>query len=151
MTPAETASLPPEPTPTTPAETASAAPKPTQAPKPPEKVGAVPIRFVGTWTGPVTQSGSNAGQYPVKMTVTGGELGEQVGTVEYLTLDCSGHLELSEASPYRLSVTEVITEGRFNCSETVVLFLTYQSNGKLTYGFKTDDARGTATLTKSGS
>jgi serine/threonine protein kinase len=111
--------------------------------------GKIESRFVGTWTGMITQPGSPNSPYPTLITIaSGGRLTEVVGTSAYSTLSCKGDLKLIDSTKAKLVVEEHITDGS-GCTSLVVLTLTYRSSGSLNYSFRAGNSRGYGVLKKS--
>lgn len=107
----------------------------------------VPLDFLGKWSGDVSQPRGKTSKYPVEITIIPGELNEPVGTSSYSTLGCGGDLYLLESTSSKIIVEERLTSGFTRCGNRVVIDLTYNNDGTLTYYFK-EAGSGTATLRK---
>jgi hypothetical protein len=99
----------------------------------------VPKSFVGTWRGPIDQSGSKP--YSVIATVTSGAVGDSLGTVEYPELQCQGIWRLESGTANSIRVTELI-DGGTTCIQTVSITLILQ-DGQLRYYIEDPQVRGT--------
>ncbi len=86
--------------------------------------------YEGRWAGLLRQSGSQ--EYSVKVSYTGGKVGERVATVDYPSLGCSGHWILTEESPGGVRVREEITKNS-TCIPTVEIGLTRSGSDRLLY------------------
>lgn len=123
---------------------ATSAAQPAQPATPP---GTVATRFHGTWVGSIEQGNSPLSPYPVTITITGGPLGQRVGTSDYVTLDCGGHLVLASATDSQIVVQENLrTQGE--CLDKTQIILTANADGTLDYhieaaGFFVSEATGT--------
>jgi hypothetical protein len=94
---------------TTPAtETATLAPGPAGA--------TVPDAFVATWSGTGTQV-NPAVEWPVTITITGGGVGDVVGTSDYPGQACGGELILRGATADAIVLTEQLTYGLDSCTD----------------------------------
>ncbi|MFF1822126.1 hypothetical protein ACFVWG_32765 [Kribbella sp. NPDC058245] len=99
----------------------------------------VPKGFVGTWRGPIDQSGSKP--YSVIVTVASGAVGDSLGTVEYPELQCQGIWRLESGTANSIRVTELI-DGGTTCIQTVSITLILQ-DGQLRYYIEDPQVRGT--------
>ncbi|MFI5732725.1 hypothetical protein ACIA49_21590 [Kribbella sp. NPDC051587] len=99
----------------------------------------VPKGFVGTWRGPIDQSGSKP--YSVIATVTSGAVGDSLGTVEYPELQCQGIWRLESGTANSIRVTELI-DGGTTCIQTISITLILQ-DGQLRYYIEDPQVRGT--------
>ena len=72
---------------------------------------------LGYWDGTVTQHGpgTTIQSYFVEMTVKGSAPGATAGTIDYPSLHCSGHLQLSSAQGILQVYREQITSGPSGC------------------------------------
>lgn len=104
----------------------------TTSTQPAPRPGTVPDRFLGTWVGSV-KNRSSVSPYPVRITLTPGSLGQRFGTSEYVTLQCSGYLILSNATDSELIIQENIQSGQNNCVNAVPVTLTANSDESLEY------------------
>ena len=105
-------------------------------------------KFIGTWTGLITQPGSANSPYPTVITIaSGGRLAEVVGTSAYSTLDCKGDLTLDDSTKTKIVVEEHITDGP-GCTPIVVITLTYRSGGTLYYSLEDNNSRAYGVLKK---
>jgi hypothetical protein len=79
-------------------------------------------RFIGNWSGIGIQENPH-GEWPVGITITGGELGEIVGTSVYLEQSCGGDLILEDFSDTEIVLHEQLTYGQDACADngTIVL------------------------------
>jgi hypothetical protein len=110
----------------------------------------LPQRFRGTWEGTV---GTPSFQSPVTIQLTGGNVGEVVGTIDYAAMPCRGTLALRGvvADGNRVELTEAITSGP--CPfEGPTVTLTLQTSGSLAYAWTHPDqsAVSSGTLTRTG-
>ncbi|WP_328350899.1 serine/threonine protein kinase [Streptomyces sp. NBC_00445] len=106
---------------------ASGAGSSTKSPK------ASPADYKGKWTGNVRET--DGGLYSIKVNYTGGKLSDQVATVEYPSLDCSGRWILTMDTGNSVQVREEITEesSPLNCVDEVDIVLTPADDGSLGY------------------
>lgn len=106
---------------------ASGAGSSTKSPK------ASPADYKGKWTGNVRET--DGGLYSIKVNYTGGKLSDQVATVEYPSLDCSGRWILTMDTGNAVQVREEITEesSPLNCVDEVDIVLTPADDGSLGY------------------
>ncbi|WP_367319342.1 serine/threonine-protein kinase [Streptomyces sp. HUAS ZL42] len=120
---------------------ASGAASSTKSPK------ASPAAYEGKWTGNVREPDSDL--YSIKVDYTGGKLGDQVATVDYPSLACSGRWILTLDTGYSVQVREEITKesSPLNCVDEVDIVLTPSGDGSLRY--KVTSAGDTATLQRS--
>lgn len=143
---------------------ANSAPSPTATPQPSDHApsqrsaappGAAPLqptadpgdidpRFLGRWTGVITDHGAKPVDFSALITINPGHLSEAIGESEYGSMSCHGTLTLVSATKVRLVVEERITKGF--CKERVLITLTYQSSGTLHYEYKLVTITGTGTL-----
>ncbi|MDX6743421.1 serine/threonine-protein kinase [Actinocorallia sp. A-T 12471] len=98
---------------------------------------AVPDAFLGTWRGEVVRTGDKKAEYPVTVTLTGGALGERIGTSE--ARGCTRDLTLTKADGVQLLVIESGTGQGCAGAAPVTLSLT---GADLVYGL--DDGATTA-------
>ncbi|MCA4995157.1 cutinase family protein [Tsukamurella tyrosinosolvens] len=87
-------------------------------------------KFLGTWTGAISQPGTGRPNYSVKMTLSE-SAGKVVGSVAYPELGCSGAISDGSISNGVLVVQETINSGS-GCVSTVRIELR-ESGGKLGY------------------
>jgi hypothetical protein len=73
-------------------------------------------------------------------------LAEEIGESEYSSTGCRGTLKLISATKTKLVVEEQIYEGEENCTDVVLITLTYQEPQRLGYKYKLTFTRGTGTL-----
>ncbi|WP_326594947.1 serine/threonine-protein kinase [Streptomyces sp. NBC_01803] len=93
--------------------------------------------FTGTWEGTVDE-GDGTPPYDVIVEYSGGEVGEQVATVDYTRLECGGTWTLREATDYRVDVLEHLTFGQTECVDEVDITLTPVDENTLRYSFVND-------------
>ena len=91
--------------------TPATADKPAQAPS-----GAVPDQFIATWSGRGVQE-NPYGEWAVTISITGGEVGEIVGTSEYPEESCGGNLVLQEVTADSIVMREQLTYGQETCAD----------------------------------
>lgn len=106
--------------------------------------------FVGTtWTGTGYQE-SPANTWPVTITLTGGNEGEVVGTIDYPTLGCGGEIILTEVNTEddfgSFWAQEHITYGQDNCIDGG-RFLFHLSEGAFLLNFEWTSPSGPTTAT----
>jgi hypothetical protein len=85
-----------------------------------------PIEYIGEWTGFADQY--NGGAWPMEMTITGGKVGEQIGTINYPSLGCGGELILMEIRINELVLREKITSG-WRCVNNGIIYLGLDGEG----------------------
>ncbi|MCT9079199.1 serine/threonine-protein kinase [Streptomyces fulvoviolaceus] len=109
---------------------------------------ASPADYEGNWTGNVREADS--GLYSVKVNYTGGKLGDQVATVEYPSLACSGRWILTMDTGHSVQVREEITEesSPSNCVDQVDIVLTPSGDGSLRYEVTSVEDTGTLQRSK---
>jgi hypothetical protein len=78
--------------------------------------------FIGIWDGVGIQENPH-GEWPVAISITGGGLGEIVGTSVYLEQSCGGNLILQDFSDTEIVLLEQLTYGQAACADngTIVL------------------------------
>lgn len=79
---------------------------------PPFIPGTIPPRFIGSWSGSVTQDGY--APYPAEIDVSGGSVGTTIATGTYESLGCTVHWTLKEANMSTIVVRETVDQGS-NC------------------------------------
>jgi hypothetical protein len=80
------------------------------------------LPFVGIWDGTGIQENPH-GEWPVGIIITGGSVGEVVGTSVYSEQSCGGNLILQEISDTEMVLLEQLTYGQGACADngTIVL------------------------------
>jgi hypothetical protein len=108
---------------------------------------ASPADYKGKWTGNVREGDGDL--YSIKVNYTGGKLSDQVATVEYPSLQCSGRWILTMDTGNSVQVREEITEesSPLNCVDEVDIILTPADDGSLRY--KVTSVEDTGTLRRS--
>ncbi|GCB42982.1 serine/threonine-protein kinase [Streptomyces sp. NL15-2K] len=121
---------------------ASGAASATKSPK------ASPADYKGKWTGNVRESDGDL--YSIKANYTGGKIGDQVATVEYPSLECSGRWILTMDTGHSVQVREEITKesSPWNCVDEVDVVLTPLDDGSLRYKVKSAEDTGTLQRSK---
>ncbi|MFE6411813.1 serine/threonine-protein kinase [Streptomyces sp. NPDC057837] len=89
--------------------------------------------YEGRWIGNVREADDDL--YSITVDYKGGELGDQVATVEYPSLACSGRWILTMDTGRSVQVREEITEesSPLNCVDEVDIVLTPSGDGSLRY------------------
>jgi hypothetical protein len=97
---------------------------------------ASPADYQGQWTGNVREPDDDL--YSIKLDYKGGKIGDQVATVEYPSLACSGRWILTMDTGHSVQVREEITEesSPLNCADEVDIVLTPAGEGSLRYEVK---------------
>lgn len=98
--------------------------------------------YKGKWNGTIRDGDS---EYTVKVDYAGGDVGDQVATVEYPSLECRGRWTLSGESAGVVRIREKITEDRtlFGCIDMVDITLTPLGDDSLRYEIPGNDDTGT--------
>lgn len=109
---------------------------------------ASPADYKGKWTGNIRES--DGGLYSVQVNYKGGEIGDQVATVEYPSLACSGRWVLTMDTGQSVQVREEITKesSPSNCVDEVDLILTPSGDGSLRYEVTSVEDTGTLRRSK---
>jgi hypothetical protein len=113
--------------------------------------GSVDKRFIGRWSGTVTEYKSNGEprtKYTVVLNIRAGRAGSTVGSSRYAKLKCSGELKLEAATATRLNLRERIVTGRANCMDSVPMTLTHRKDGALDYVVPVDSTPSRGRLTR---
>ncbi len=94
---------------------------------------ASPADYQGQWTGNVREPDDDL--YSIKLDYKGGRIGDQVATVEYPSLACSGRWILTMDTGHSVQVREEITEesSPLNCADEVDIVLTPAGGDSLRY------------------
>ncbi len=71
----------------------------------------MPARFLGNWTGTLTDNTGVEGPQAVRLTLAGGEVGTLVGTVSYPNVGCGYALRLTQEAENQLQLDEEIQSG----------------------------------------
>ncbi|BBC36476.1 hypothetical protein SGFS_077700 [Streptomyces graminofaciens] len=106
--------------------------------------GRLPTEFSGAWVGTATELDSDSvDSYRVRLELTGGDLGGEVGEIHYemAASECHGVVTLTGMNPDNAAVTlgEYIESG--NCVKGGRIILTAEPDGVLDFaytGFKRD-------------
>ncbi|MGW6731891.1 serine/threonine-protein kinase [Streptomyces sp. NPDC055013] len=108
---------------------------------------ASPADYKGKWTGNIRESDGSL--YSIQVNYKGGEIGDQVATVEYPSLACSGRWVLTMDTGHSVQVREEITKESdpLNCVDEVDLILTPSGDGGL--GYQVTSVEDTGTLRRS--
>ncbi|MGX1501752.1 UNVERIFIED_CONTAM: serine/threonine protein kinase [Streptomyces graminofaciens] len=128
------------------ARSASSPPGDGSSPGPTKSASGKSFAYEGRWSGLLQQDGSQ--QYTVKVSYTGGKVGERVATVDYPTLGCGGHWILTEESPEGVRVREEITKNS-TCVTEVAIRLTRSGSDRLLYEI-TDPATVVGSMDRNG-
>ncbi|MEV7082063.1 serine/threonine-protein kinase [Streptomyces sp. NPDC093516] len=95
-----------------------------------------PAAYEGRWTGNVREPDDDL--YSIELDYKGGKIGDQVATVEYPSLACSGRWILTMDTGRSVQVREEITEesSPMNCVDEVDIVLTPEGGDSLRYEVK---------------
>jgi len=132
--------------------TGSPAPPTTGTPapgtSPSAAAGQLPAGMVGTWTGTGTvTAGSDSARFTVTISLTGGAVGNVVGTSTYPAAPCTGNLTLVNVGT-KVEVSEHITTRTDDCFDST-LYLAVDASGHLLYHFDDEGyGVGDATLSR---
>ncbi|MDO0909973.1 serine/threonine-protein kinase [Streptomyces sp. DT2A-34] len=109
---------------------------------------ASPADYKGKWTGNVRESDGDL--YSIKVDYKGGKLGDQVATVDYPSLACSGRWILTMDTGHSVQVREEITKesSPLNCVDEVDIVLTPSGDGSLRYKVTSVEDAGTLQRSK---
>ena len=115
-----------------------------------EPMASLPAEYLGTWEGTGVQV-NPAAEWPMVVDLTGGGVGEVVGTISYPSLGCGGDFVLRSAGGGAVEVTEDITVGTDVCVDGLTR-LALASDGTLIYEWTSPDgaSRASATLVLTG-
>ncbi|MEJ8672153.1 hypothetical protein WKI71_38845 [Streptomyces sp. MS1.AVA.1] len=93
---------------------------------------------------------SDGSLYSIQVNYTGGKIGDQVATVEYPSLACSGRWILTMDTGHSVQVREEITKesSPMNCVDEVDLILTPSGDGALRYEVTSVEDTGTLQRSK---
>lgn len=108
-------------------------PEPRPDPRPQAEPNTVPSRFIGTWTGSVTQDDYPRSPYPVTVRITSGAVGQTVATAQYPSLECQVHWTLKQANSGEMVIRETVDQGP-ECVNIDVT-LTLLDDGTMRYVF----------------
>ncbi len=109
------------------AQQSSAAPAPTA----PARTYDMPSGFPGSWSGSVGQSGSAA--YTVKISLTNGDIGDNVGRASYPELGCVADLFLTDVTSSAIRVQGKLIVNSYNNCVAATLDLTLRSRSAMDY------------------
>lgn len=109
---------------------------------------ASPADYKGKWTGNVRESDGSL--YSIQVNYKGGKIGDQVATVEYPSLACSGRWILTMDTGHSVQVREEITKesSPMNCVDEVDLILTPSGDDALRYEVTSVEDTGTLQRSK---
>jgi len=106
------------------------------------QAGEVPDKFLGTWSGGITQQNPPIPPYSLSVAIKQGHTGATIASGNYTGTDpCTVHWSLLSSSSSQLVVNEVVDSG--NCFNNVQVTLTDLNNGSLGYDFENGNGRGT--------
>ncbi|MGY2894104.1 hypothetical protein [Deinococcus sp. UYEF24] len=89
----------------------------------------------GSWNGTVYQRDTRS-TYPVKLKVNAAPMvGKSAGSSDYPSLGCGGTLVAVRREGRTAVVREVLRYGQEACLDNILLYLTPNRNGTLTYAF----------------
>lgn len=110
----------------------------------------LPAALRGEWRSPdPADQPSSDTTYYVHLTLTGGAVGGDVGTVDYPGLDCSGKVSLVQVDPGMVTLTETITDdpGEISCTPRGTVALTLDGDVlSLSYTLQSGEPTMTARL-----
>jgi hypothetical protein len=126
---------------------ANASHETTRSPSPtpsPSHGPVTPAAFTGSWTGQVRQPPTDT--YNVSVSFAAGAAS---GTISYSGTDfsCSGALNLTAATPTRLTLSQGIIQGQSNCENGQVT-ITLMSAGSIYFSFHSDGPIAAGTLSR---
>lgn len=103
---------------------------PSGVPAQPSGTPEIPAAYVGTWTGRGSQDNDSYIKFSLRLTITGGKVGELIGTATYDgTFSCQRDLELQAVSRDRVSLYQEDSACRGGNDVELVF-----DNGGLKYG-----------------
>ncbi|ROO83566.1 serine/threonine protein kinase [Actinocorallia herbida] len=105
----------------------------------------VPEGFLGTWQGRVVRAGDKGAGQKLTITLTGGGLGDKVGTSEHAGPACTKDLTLTEADAVQILVLE--SGSGAGCAGAVPVTLSL-TGSELVYGLNDGAATAVGTLTR---
>ncbi len=112
-----------------PAARRSTAAVPAAAPAP--KSYDIPSGFLGSWSGTVSQPGTTS--YTVKLTLTNGDIGQNVGRASYPELGCIADLYLTDVAGSTIRVQGRLVVNSYNNCVAATLDLGLRSSSSMNY------------------
>jgi hypothetical protein len=94
----------------------------------PPSTTAVPNDFIATWSGRGVQE-NPYGEWAVTISITGGGVGDVVGTSEYPEESCGGNLILQEVTADSIVLLEQLTYGQQTCADNGTITLSGVDGG----------------------
>ena len=105
--------------------------------------------YLGTWKGIGTQVNPSV-EWPVSITLNGGDMGSTVGAMDYPTYGCGGDLVLREVTADTIVLIEDLTYGEDSCTDGGTITLGLLADGTMSFawvGTRSDDSASSATGT----
>ncbi|AEH08208.1 MULTISPECIES: serine/threonine-protein kinase [Protofrankia] len=91
----------------------------------------MPVGFPGSWSGTVSQPGSTP--YTVKIALTDGDIGENVGRASYPDLGCIADLYLTDVAGSTIRVQGRLVVNSYNACVAATLDLSLRSGSSMNY------------------